>query len=93
MNRTIAADGEVSGVASFLEHGRGIAADQHRLLRDELMVIVQQEGVRTFWNRSSVRGHLTVVLADILQAIELERPDGHGTEIDHADLRRNLRVV
>lgn len=93
MGSTIAGDLEMACEAGFLKHGRRVPAYQNWLARGEGVVIIQHKGVGQVLHRPPVAGYLTVILAAIFQTRKFEGPDRDGTELRHADFRRNGRIA
>mmetsp|Transcript_34626 Transcript_34626/g.87615 ORF Transcript_34626/g.87615 Transcript_34626/m.87615 type:complete len:275 (-) Transcript_34626:758-1582(-) len=91
---TVACDDKVWLQPGLLHHGRRVAAHQHRLVRDEPVVVIQRIRVLVAWQRALVHCHLAVVLAQGLQAArDLEQPVRDGEELGLAHSARQLGVV
>src|SRR5574344_83842 len=74
-------DGERGTIARLGDHGGGVPADPHGLPLDEAVVVVQVEVFGVSGDRTVVCGGLSVVLADVLKVVELERPHRTGCEL------------
>ena len=92
MDRFVTGYGEMPAVSSLINHGSRVAANQHRLVLDEKVVIIKGERIGKARHGSFVHRNLPIVFTHVLQR-QLEGPDDTVGEACQTNLVRGSRSM